>query len=163
MMKSVIQKKSKTSDEDKEEKKRGRSIMESESPRMVKSVIIKKPEKSEEKKEEKKIGMPKPAAESSRMTKSAIIQKKPETSDEIKAVGKPKNESSKVMKSVAHKKTETAEENKEDRLYKFKPELAHHFKIYDWLTEKEVKQSLQKYINQNHLYNKDKREIEFYK
>lgn len=70
------------------------------------------------------------------------------------------------MKSVVvQKKPEKKEnaEDKEEKLYKFKPELAHLFKIYDWLTEKEIKQALQKYINQHLLYNKEKREIEVYK
>lgn len=58
---------------------------------------------------------------------------------------------------------ETTEEEKNQKLYKMKPDLASVIKFYEWTTEKEIKQEIQKYIRQKNLYNKKKKEVEVHK
>lgn len=60
-------------------------------------------------------------------------------------------------------KESTMEEEKNQKLYKMKPALASVIKFYEWATEKEIKQEIQRYISQKGLYNKKKKEVEVHK
>lgn len=58
---------------------------------------------------------------------------------------------------------ECQEEEKMQKLYKMKPNLESIIKFYEWGTEKEIKQEIQRYIRFKGLYNKAKKEVEVHK